>query len=158
MQKGKGTLLLFYHWRILKSRDRIKCANDWNKLPPKTLPGCYNLLFQILNFCRKISYFFGGLYQKSDLQIKGEGVHPFFFVKLDFEIAVDQQTKAHNQTFEGVPDPGCPPVPALILSIFGSNLLNRLNMLNALGALLVATSLLNIYTKFSQNRIKLAEL
>ena len=35
-----------------------------------------------------------------------------FFVKLDFEIAVDQQTKAHDQTFEGVPDSGCPPVPA----------------------------------------------
>ena len=26
-----------------------------------------------------------------------------FVVKLDFEIAVDQQTKAHNRTFEGVP-------------------------------------------------------
>ena len=29
-----------------------------------------------------------------------------FFVKLDFEIAVDQQTKAHDQTFDGVPDSG----------------------------------------------------
>ena len=28
------------------------------------------------------------------------------------EIAVDQQTKAHDQTFEGVPDSGCPLVPA----------------------------------------------
>ena len=36
----------------------------------------------------------------------------FFVVKLDFEIAVDQQIKAHDQTFEGVPDSGCPPVPA----------------------------------------------
>ena len=35
-----------------------------------------------------------------------------FFVNLDFEIAVDQQTRAHDQTFEGVPDSGCPPVPA----------------------------------------------
>ena len=35
----------------------------------------------------------------------------FFFVKLDFEIAVDQQTKAHDQTFEGVPESGYPPVP-----------------------------------------------
>ena len=35
-----------------------------------------------------------------------EGVHPDFFVKLDFEIAVDQQTKAHDGTFEGVPDFG----------------------------------------------------
>ena len=39
------------------------------------------------------------------------GGHPDFFVKLDFEIAVDQQTKAHDQTFEGVPDSGSPPVP-----------------------------------------------
>ena len=36
----------------------------------------------------------------------------FLFVKLDFEIAVDQQTKAHNRTFEVVPDSGYPPVPA----------------------------------------------
>ena len=28
------------------------------------------------------------------------------------EIAVDQQTKARDQTFEGVSDSGCPPVPA----------------------------------------------
>ena len=31
-----------------------------------------------------------------------------FFVKLDFEIAVDQQTKAHDRTIEGVPDIMCP--------------------------------------------------
>ena len=42
----------------------------------------------------------------------GGGVHPDFFVKLDFEIAVDQQTRARDQTFEGVLDSGCPPVPA----------------------------------------------
>ena len=36
----------------------------------------------------------------------GGGVHPDYFVKLDFEIAVDQQTRAHDQTFEGVPDSG----------------------------------------------------
>ena len=46
-------------------------------------------------------------------QVGGGGVvHPVFFVKLDFEIAVDQQTKAHDQTFEGVPDSGRPLVPA----------------------------------------------
>ena len=33
-------------------------------------------------------------------------------MKLDFEIAVDQQTKARDRTFEGVPDSGCTPVPA----------------------------------------------
>ena len=40
------------------------------------------------------------------------GGHPDFFVKLDFEIAVDQQTKACDRNFEGVSDSGCPPVPA----------------------------------------------
>ena len=41
---------------------------------------------------------------------KGGGGFTLFFVvvKLDFEIAVDQQTKAHDQTFEGIPDSGCP--------------------------------------------------
>ena len=39
----------------------------------------------------------------------GVGGHPVFFVKLDFEIAVDQQTKAHNRTLEVIPDSGCPP-------------------------------------------------
>ena len=50
------------------------------------------------------------------LLFSGKGLWGFtvliFFVKLDFVIAVDQQTRAHDQTFEGVPDPGCPPVPA----------------------------------------------
>ena len=36
----------------------------------------------------------------------GGGVHPVYFVKLDFEIAVDQQTRARDRTFEGVPDSG----------------------------------------------------
>ena len=58
------------------------------------------------------------------------GGHPVFFVKLDFEIAVDQQTKAHDQTFEEVPDSGCPrDSHVLIWSIFDSILPNRLNML-----------------------------
>ena len=34
------------------------------------------------------------------------GVHPDYFVKLDFEIAVEQQTRARDRTFEGVPDSG----------------------------------------------------
>ena len=34
------------------------------------------------------------------------GVHPDYFVKLDFEIAVDQQSRARDRTFEGVPDSG----------------------------------------------------
>ena len=39
--------------------------------------------------------------------LRGGGrVHPDYFVKLDFEIAVDQQTRARERTFEGVPDSG----------------------------------------------------
>ena len=34
------------------------------------------------------------------------------FISLDFEIAVYQQTKAHDQHFEGGLDSGCPPMPA----------------------------------------------
>ena len=68
-------------------------------------------------------------------------------MKLVFEIAVDQQTKAHDQTFEGVPDSGCPPVhagqPRPYLLNFGSILPNRLNMLKI---------------KFYQNRIKIGRV
>ena len=39
-------------------------------------------------------------------QLRGGGVHPDYSVKLDFEIAVDQQTWARDRTFEGVPDSG----------------------------------------------------
>ena len=72
-----------------------------------------------------------------------------FFVKLDFEIAVVQQTRARDRTFEGVPDSGCPPVPAgqprPYLVNFDPILPNHLNILKTMlwGALLVATSLLN---------------
>ena len=40
------------------------------------------------------------------------GVHPDFFVKLGFEITVDQQTRTSDRTFEGVPDPNRQMVPA----------------------------------------------
>ena len=33
-------------------------------------------------------------------------------MKFDLEIAIDQQTRACDQTFEGVPYSGCPLVPA----------------------------------------------
>ena len=39
------------------------------------------------------------------LFLRGGGANGYFFVKLDFEIAVDQQTKTSDRTFEGVPDP-----------------------------------------------------
>ena len=37
-------------------------------------------------------------------------VHPYFFVILDVEIAVDQ-IRARDRNFEGFPDSGCQPVP-----------------------------------------------
>ena len=42
------------------------------------------------------------------IPIKGGGGGGFtdYFVKLDFEIAVDQQTRARDRTFEGVLDSG----------------------------------------------------
>ena len=74
------------------------------------------------------------------------GFHPDFFLKLDFEIAVDQQTRARDQTFEGVPSPGAHPCPqdshAHIWSIFGPIFPNHLNVLKTI---LVATNLLNTY-------------
>ena len=33
-------------------------------------------------------------------------------MKFDLEIAIDQQTRACNRSFEGAPESGCPPVPA----------------------------------------------
>ena len=41
-----------------------------------------------------------------------ESDHGVFFVKLDFEIAVDQQTRTSDPTFGGFPDSDQPPVPA----------------------------------------------
>ena len=42
----------------------------------------------------------------------GPMANGYFFVKLDFEIAVDQQTKTSDRTFEGVSDPNRQTVPA----------------------------------------------
>ena len=42
----------------------------------------------------------------------GGGGNGYFFVKLDVEIAVDQQTRTSDRTFEGVPDPNRQTVPA----------------------------------------------
>ena len=44
--------------------------------------------------------------------LRGGGDNGYFFVKLDFEIAVDQQTRTSDRTFEGVPDPNRQTVPA----------------------------------------------
>ena len=41
-----------------------------------------------------------------------KGGHPDLFVKLDFGIAVDQQNRARDRNFEGVPNPACSLIPA----------------------------------------------
>ena len=70
-------------------------------------------------------------------------------MKLDFEIAVDQQTRAVTELLRGFRTPGdhrCPrDSHAHIWSICGPILPNDLNMLKTMiwGALLVATSLFN---------------
>ena len=38
--------------------------------------------------------------------LRGGGGYPDLFVKLDFEITVGQQTRAHDRTFEGFRTPG----------------------------------------------------
>ena len=48
---------------------------------------------------------------KTFIELRG-GDNGYFFVKLDFEIAVDQQTRTSDRTFEGVPDPNRQTVPA----------------------------------------------
>ena len=50
--------------------------------------------------------------------IKMGGSPCFFVVKLDFEIAVDQQTRARDRTFEGVPDSGASGTAAPIFGKF----------------------------------------
>ena len=82
-------------------------------------------------------------------------------MNLYFEIAVDQQTRARDQTFEGVPDSGCSLVPAgqprPYVANFGSILPNHLNMLKTMpwGVLLVVNNLLNTCIKFYQNWMKI---
>ena len=62
----------------------------------------------------------------------GGGDHPEFVVKLVSEIAVDQQTRTGDQTFEGNPNSKHPPVPAVqprrYLVPFGPIMPNHLNM------------------------------
>ena len=72
-------------------------------------------------------------------------------MKLYFEIAIDQQTRARDRTFEVVPDSRCPPVPAgqphPYLVNFAKSTKRSKN--HALGALIISTSLLNAYKKLA---------
>ena len=51
-------------------------------------------------------------------------------MKLDFEIAVDQQTRASYRTFVVVPESGCPPVPTNF-GIWPPNFFEDLNQKSA---------------------------
>ena len=90
----------------------------------------------------------------------GGGGNGYFFVKLDFEIAVDQQTKPSDRTFEGVPDPNRQTVPAgqprPYLVQIRPNLAKypEHTHTHILCALLVASGHLNSYMKFHQDWTK----
>ena len=78
-------------------------------------------------------------------------------MKFDLEIAIEQQTRACDRTFEGVPDSGCPPVPAGQPRPFLVPIMPKhFNMLitKILGALLVASGPLNSYKNFHQDWTK----
>ena len=62
----------------------------------------------VITLCNQISR---AAREINELYVKG-GDNGYFFVKLDFEIAVDQQTRTSDRTFEGVPDPNRQTVPA----------------------------------------------
>ena len=87
---------------------------------------------------------------------KGGGANGYFFVKLDFEIAVDQQTRTSDRTFEGVPDPNRQTVPAgqprPYLVQIRPNLAKYPE--HILCALLVASGPLSSYMKFHQDWTK----
>ena len=74
-------------------------------------------------------------------------------MKLDFEIAVDQQTRTRDRTFEGIRTLGvCTGAHGTATPIFGKfwpNFPYHLNMIKTMlwGALLVATNLLNTCLK-----------
>ena len=53
-----------------------------------------------------------------NVHVKGGGDLPCFFVKLDFEIAVYQQTRARDRTFEGFRTPGAHGTAAPIFGQF----------------------------------------
>ena len=75
---------------------------------------------------------------------------PCFFVELDFEIAVDQQTKAHDRGTATI-------LFGIFLAQFCQITLKRSKQ--CFGVVYsIATNLLNTYTKFYQNRIKIGRV
>ena len=86
------------------------------------------------------------------------------FLEFFSEIAVDPQTRTSDQTFEGVPNPNRPPVPVVqprpYLVPFFPILPNHQHIpkTKIVGALLVASGLMNSYMKFYQDWTKMTEL
>ena len=88
-------------------------------------------------------------------QSLGGVVHITLFVKLVFDIAVDRQTRTHDKTFEGGPEPqpptGARSTATLIRGSIFAQLMPNLNHLRVpktevMGALLVDSGLKNSYT------------
>ena len=64
------------------------------------------MTLEVIKEYEKLIYELRSLFPKARIVFLRGGVHPDYFVKLDFEIAVDQQTRARDRTFEGVSDSG----------------------------------------------------
>ena len=88
------------------------------------------------------------------MYLRGGGVQPQFIVKLVFVLAVDQQTRTSDKTFEGVLDPQPPTAVAVwprpYLVYFCPIMQHHRNMprTHILDTLLVAIGRLNSYMDF----------
>ena len=72
----------------------------------------YNILYIVCTMVEEVSAYVIKVPNLRGGGGGGGGANGYFFVKLDFEIAVDQQTRTSDRTFEGVPDPNRQTVPA----------------------------------------------
>ena len=78
----------------------------------RIIPYFLNHFTVLSKFFYKLFTVFTSICACKNLKGGGGGGNGYFFVKLDFEIAVDQQTRTSDRTFEGVPDPNRQTVPA----------------------------------------------
>ena len=87
--------------------------NSYEGLHIFSYEALFTTFYHFLDRCITFSNFFAILHIKlSYVYYLRGGDNGYFFVKLDFEIAVDQQTRTSDRTFEGVPDPNRQTVPA----------------------------------------------
>ena len=129
VSKSKLCLFWFIFWCLapflLRGLTWVKLCT-WTQNHPKKVGTCPGLTLQLI-FQIEVSKTIGLTHLKGG----GGGLTLIFFVKLDFEIAVDQQTRACERTFVG--QFSAPILP------------NHLNMFKTMlwGALFLATNLLN---------------